>query len=237
MLSHRRRGRPPPPHSSCSSRVSEKSVSQRFPPSRRRPVRQYSRASGNDACARALRAARCSTSTNRTRSSAFARPSPPDADVAGGLEQSVVAKLNEASADAQVYFTLGVFGQIGACRLGDPVVAEPVSGVAADRVGDATATAVDGFDETKLETCPQCLGHHVGRLRGRCRRIVEVELPADAGQRAQDPAVDGAQLVEVATEEFGGRRRDLDRGEHAQIPARRAARIGRRECTLSLRAI
>ena len=70
-------------------------------------------------------------------------------------------------------------------RLGHPVMAEAVPGVAADRVGDPLAAAVDGLEETKLKTRPKCLGHYVGWLRGRCRCVGEVELATDARQRTQ----------------------------------------------------
>ena len=110
------------------------------------------------------------------RSSSSASPRPPDADVAGGLEQPVVPKLDQPPTDPQVHLALGVIGQAGPRRLGDPVVAEPVAGVAADRVGDPPATAVDGLEQAKLEGRPKRLGDHVGRLRGRRRSVVEVEL-------------------------------------------------------------
>ena len=150
-----------------------------------------------------------------------------DADVAGGLEQPVVAQLDQPSTDPQVRLALVVIGQAVPRRLGHPVVAEAVPGVAADRVGDPPATAVDGLEQAKLEARPERLGHHVGRLRGRRRSVVEVELATDARQRTQHLPVDRAQLVEVAAEELGGRGGDLDRREDAQVPARAPARADR----------
>ncbi len=105
-----------------------------------------------------------------------------DADVAGGLEQPVVPQLDQPPSDPKVRLALGVIGQAVPRRLRHPIVAEAVPGVAADRVGDPLATAVDGLEQAKLEARPERLGHHVGRLRGRCRGVGEIELATDAGQ-------------------------------------------------------
>jgi hypothetical protein len=70
------------------------------------------------------------------------------ADVASRLEQPVVTEANKAATDSQVYFALGVFGQVGARRLGYSVMTEAVVGIATDRVGDPAAAAVDGLDES-----------------------------------------------------------------------------------------
>ena len=152
------------------------------------------------------------------------QPQAADADVAGGLEQPVVPERDQPPTDAQVNLALVVSGQADPRRLGHPVVAEPVPGVAADRVGDPPATAVEGLEQAKLEGRPERLGHHVGRLRGRGRGVVEVELATDARQRTQHLPVGRAQLVEVAAEELGGRGGDLDRREDAQVPTRAARR-------------
>ena len=81
-----------------------------------------------------------------------------DADVAGGLEQPVVPERDQPPTDPQVRLALGVIGQADPRRLGHPVVAEAVPGVAADRVGDPPATAVDGLEQAKFEGRPQAPG-------------------------------------------------------------------------------
>ena len=114
---------------------------------------------------------------------------------------------------------------------------EPVAGIAADRVGDPLACAVEGLKQAKLEARPQRVGDDVGGPRGCCRGVVEVELATDARERTQHLPVNGAKLVEVAAQELGGRGGDLDRGEHAQVPTRVAGRPDRDECAFALCAV
>ena len=71
--------------------------------------------------------------------------------MAGGLEQPVIPQLDQPSTDPQVNLALVVVGQADPRRLGHPVMAEAVAGVAADGVGDPPAIAVDGFEQAKLE--------------------------------------------------------------------------------------
>ena len=98
------------------------------------------------------------------RSASSASALAADADVTGGLEQPVIPELDQPPTDPEVNLALVVFGQADPRRLGHPVVAEAVPGVAADRVGDPPATAVDGLEQAKLEGRPERLGDHVGRL-------------------------------------------------------------------------
>ena len=118
-------------------------------------------------------------------------------EVARGLEQPVAPPLDQPPTDSQMCLAGGVVGQADSRRLGHPVMAEAVSGVATDRVGDPSAAAVDGLEQTKLEARPERLGHHVGRLRGR-RGVVQVELATEARQRTQHRPILRTQLAEVA---------------------------------------
>jgi len=159
------------------------------------------------------------------------------ADVAGGLEQPIVALLGQPTTDPQVRLAPRVIGHALPSGLDHPVVAEAIPGVAADRVGDPLAAAVNDLEQAKLKTRPKCLGHHVGRLRGRCRCVGEVELATDARQRTQHLPIKRAQLIEVLAEEFGGRSGDLDRRQDTQVPGRVPPGADGNERSFPLRAM
>ena len=165
------------------------------------------------------------------------QPTSADADVARGLEQPVVALLDQPPTDSQMCLAGGVVGQADPRRLGHPVMAEAVSGVATDRVGDPSAAAVDGLKQTQLEARPERLGHHVGRLRGRCRGVVQVELATETRQRTQHRPILRTQLAEVAAEKLGGRGSDLERREDAQVPTGAPTRPDRGERAFALSAV
>ena len=74
------------------------------------------------------------------------QPQATDADVARGFEHRSSPSVDQPSADAQVNGAHVVSGKARARRLGHAVVAEPVAGVAADRVGDPLAVAVEGLE-------------------------------------------------------------------------------------------
>ena len=159
-----------------------------------------------------------------------------DPEVAGRLEQPLLPALAEPPAEPQVHGFAGLAGQPGPGHLRDPVVAEAVARGAVDHGVDPAAAGVDGLEQAQVERRPQALGDRVSAPRPYRRHGVrEVELPADAGERAESRGVRGGKLVDRPAEELGDVRGDLDGGEGAQVPCRATVRRLLRDHAVALR--